>query len=265
MQEDPRLSLQCTTTVVTPQGHQQARESVLRESPVDILLNDEPAGTALVLASELEEFAVGYLFGRGYINPGETVYGAEICDRGRVIVYAEAEPGREEKMVTTSGCGGTGQMAQRLYAESYPEPSEFVLTFSQVEELIRRTLSCSPLREETHCVHGCGYLNEQGFQACFEDVGRHNAVDKLLGGILLGRYSLPGAVYTTGRLTSDMVLKCARLGIPVVLSRTAPSSLGVEIARESGLTLAGYARPNRVNVFHAPHRIQEDYVGVSKG
>ena len=87
-------------------------------------------------------------------------------------------------------------------------------------------------------------------------MGRHNAVDKIIGAILLGRFSSAGAIYTTGRLTSDMVLKCARIGIPIVMSRTAPSSLGLAIARRAGVTLAAYARPDRVNVFHRPDRVR---------
>ncbi|RUM41128.1 MAG: sulfurtransferase FdhD, partial [Desulfobulbus sp.] len=79
--------------------------------------------------------------------------------------------------------------------------------------------------------------------------------DKIIGAILLGRFTSAGAIYTTGRLTSDMVLKCARIGIPVVMSRTSPSSLGLAIARRAGVTLAAYARPDRVNIFNAPERI----------
>ena len=82
-----------------------------------------------------------------------------------------------------------------------------------------------------------------------------NAVDKVLGAILLGKATPRSAIYTTGRLTSDMVLKCARMGIPIIMSRTAPSSLGMAIARRSGATLVAYARPDRLNVFNAPERI----------
>ena len=132
---------------------------------------------------------------------------------------------------------------------------ECTISFSEIKEFIRRTLHYSPLGGQTHCVHGCGFWADGKLQAHFEDVGRHNAVDKVIGAILLGRISARGAIYTTGRLTSDMVLKCARIGIPIVMSRTAPSSLGLAIARRAGVTLVAYARPDRLNVFHAPERI----------
>jgi FdhD protein len=245
------------TIIVTPEGTRGAQETVVQETPVEILLNDEPAGTAMVLPRDLEAFAVGHLFGQGRIEPGDPVHAAEVCDRGsRVSVHADVVQRPGEGMITTSGCGGTGRIAERLLQEPFPEPPEYSVTFQEIEELIHGTLSCSPLREQTHCIHGCGYLSEGGFQVCYEDVGRHNAVDKLLGSVLLGRLSHVGAAYTTGRLTSDMVLKCARMGVPVVLSRTAPSSLGVEIAQKAGLTLGCYVRPGRVNVFHAPERIR---------
>ena len=251
------VTKQHSTTVVTPSGTSTARETVLEEAPVEILLNDEPEGTAMVLPQDLEEMAVGNLFGRGRIDAQTDILGVEICEQGsRVNVHADADARSGEEMIATTGCGGTGRIAERLLREPLPRPPKFALSFEELAELVRGTLTCSHLREQTHCVHGCGFLSQGAFQACYEDVGRHNAVDKLLGAMLLGRFSPVGAVYTTGRLTSDMVLKCARMGVPVVLSRTAPSSLGLEIARRSGLTLGCYVRPGRVNAFHAPERIR---------
>lgn len=249
------VTVECITDLLTPEGESQLRELVLEEKPVGIFLNDEPVGTAMVMARDLEELAVGYLFGQGLIEPGDKIFDIEVCEQGRVNVYAEVTPRPDDEMITTSGCGGTGKIARRLLHEDYPRPPEFSITFDQLGELIKKTLSWSSLTQDTHCVHGCGYSSGGSFQVCYEDVGRHNAVDKLMGAILLGRFSPVGAAYTTGRLTSDMVLKCARMGVPVVLSRTAPSSLGLDIARRSGLTLGAYVRPGRVNVFNAPHRI----------
>lgn len=252
-----RLSMECETTLVKPGGREKLQEEVLLEEPYSVYFNDESAGSAMVLATDLREFAVGFLFGQGYLNPDDEVLEVSICPEGRIDVYADVPVNRDQDMITTSGCGGTGKIARRLLGEDFGEMPEFQLDFSLVAELVKKTMGASSLSQRTHCVHGCGYLTSRGFQACFEDVGRHNAVDKVMGGIILGRFAGGGAVYTTGRLTSDMVLKCARMRIPVVLSRTAPSSLGLEIARKAGITLGAYVRPGRVNVFNAPERILE--------
>ena len=129
------------------------------------------------------------------------------------------------------------------------------MSFSDISNFIRAAVLASPLGQETYCVHGCGYWQDGSLRMYYEDVGRHNAVDKIIGAILLGKATPRGAIYTTGRLTSDMVLKCARLGIPIIISRTAPSSLGLAIARRSGASLIAYARPDRINIFNAPERI----------
>jgi FdhD protein len=249
------LIVECSTTLVTAKGNQDIREKVLDERPFSVSLNDVVLGSSMVLANDLDEFAVGFLFGQGYLGRDDNVLETRVCPEGLVEVFADVEVVQDEEMITTSGCGGTGKIARRLLDEKLPDPPEFKLDFTGLGELVRRTLTASDLSQQTHCVHGCGFISEKGFEACFEDVGRHNAVDKVMGAIMLGRFSAAGAIYTTGRLTSDMVLKCARMGVPIVLSRTAPSSLGLEIARRAGITLGAYVRPNRVNVFNAPERI----------
>lgn len=248
-------TIDCTTILITPDGEQEIQEQVLKERPFSVTLNDELIGTAMVLTTDLKEFAAGYLFGQGYLSQEDEIFDINVCVEGRIDVYADVEVVKDEEMITTSGCGGTGKIARRLLEENFPDLREFKVDFSQIGDLVRSSLSVSDLSQQTHCVHGCGFLTENGFEGCFEDVGRHNAVDKVMGGIILNRFSPAGAIYTTGRLTSDMVLKCARMGIPIVLSRTAPSSLGLEIAKKAGITLGAYVRPGRVNVFNAPQRI----------
>ncbi|WP_045216406.1 formate dehydrogenase accessory sulfurtransferase FdhD [Desulfonatronovibrio magnus] len=249
------LSEKCVTSIVTKAGVEEVSEHLLKETPFAVNLNDEPAGSSMVLASNLEEFGVGFLFGRGHLTAEAQILEVKVCPEGRVDVYADVSMNPDEEMIITSGCGATGQIAKRLLKEDFPVLPDFQIDFASLKDLVTGSLSASNLSQQTHCVHGCGFLTSKGFEACYEDVGRHNAVDKVMGAIIMGRFSRTGAIYTTGRLTSDMVLKCARMGIPIVLSRTAPSSLGLEIARKAGITLGAYVRPGRVNVFNAPGRI----------
>lgn len=243
------------TTVVTPSGSTEQIEQLAIETPYSIALNDETIGSSMVLPVGLEEFGVGFLFGQGYIKKPEEVKEIYVCPEGRIAVYADVEISEPKEVIITSGCGGTGKISREMLEDAFDPLQECTITFPEISDFIRQGLQSSPLGPQTHCIHGCGLWENGKLQFFYEDVGRHNAVDKVLGAILLGKASPKSAIYTTGRLTSDMVLKCARIGIPIIMSRTAPSSLGLAIARRAGATLAAYARPDRVNVFNAPHRI----------
>jgi len=249
------LTMSYTTTILSPNGSEENEEQLAIETPYSIALNDETIGTSMVLPVALEEFGAGFLFGQGYIKkPGE-IKEVVICPEGRIAVYADVEMTAPKEVIITSGCGGTGKISKEMLEGAFEPLHECTITFPEISSFIRQSLQASPLGPQTHCIHGCGLWQDGKLQFFFEDVGRHNAVDKVLGAILLGKAKANGAVYTTGRLTSDMVLKCARIGIPIIMSRTSPSSLGLAIARKAGATLVAYARPDRVNVFNAPHRI----------
>jgi FdhD protein len=252
---DTPLTLTHITTVMTPQGSRRQEEKLAIETPYTVALNDEPIGASMVLPIGLAEFGVGFLFGQGYIKTPEEVREVIVCPEGRIAVYADVESTKAKEVIITSGCGGTGMIPREMLEGAFDPLQDYSLSFDEVREFILHILHASQLGHETHCVHGCGLWADGAVRAFYEDVGRHNAVDKVLGAILLKKAPVRSAVYTTGRLTSDMVLKCARMGIPIVMSRTAPSSLGLAIARRAGLTLAAYARPDRLNIFNAPERI----------
>lgn len=251
-----QVTLVQNTVVLTPEGAARRQESVAIEVPYKVALNDEEIGASMVLETALEEFGAGFLFGQGYITSPGQVREVLVCPEGRISVHADVDESMKPKeVIITSGCGGTGKISREMLEGAFDPLKEYTMYFSEIGEFIRQALQFSPLGRQTHCVHGCGFWADGRLQAYFEDVGRHNAVDKIIGAVLLGHFSAAGAIYTTGRLTSDMVLKCARIGIPIVMSRTSPSSLGLAIARRAGVTLAAYARPDRVNIFNAPERI----------
>ena len=249
------LTMSSKTTVMTPNGAREQVEPIAIEAPYSIALNDETIGSSMVLPSAREEFGAGFLFGQGYIKQPNEIREIVVCPEGRIAVFADVEVTEPKEVIITSGCGGTGKISKEMLEDAFEPLAECTITFPEISNFIRQSLQSSPLGPQTHCIHGCGFWQDGKLQAYYEDVGRHNAVDKILGAILLGKFSPKGAIYTTGRLTSDMVLKCARIGIPIIMSRTSPSSLGLAIARRAGATLAAYARPDRVNIFHAPERI----------
>jgi FdhD protein len=250
------VTLAHSTVVLTPTSREQRQETLAIETPYKIALNDKDIGASMVLETGLEEFGAGFLFGQGYVHTPDEVKEVVVCPEGRIVVYADVDEDNEPKeVIITSGCGGTGKISREMLEGAFDPLQECTITFPEIHDFILAVLHGSRLGQDTHCVHGCGLWADGRLQAFYEDVGRHNAVDKIIGAILLKKIPARGAVYTTGRLTSDMVLKCARIGIPIIMSRTAPSSLGMAIARRAGATLAAYARPDRLNIFNAPERI----------
>ncbi len=253
---DGSVTISQKSVVVTASGKDERTETLAIEVPYKVALNDKEIGASMVLATGLEEFGAGFLFGQGYITKPGQVREVLVCPEGRLSVHADVEEGSEPKeVIITSGCGGTGKISKEMLEGAFDPLNECTITLDEINHFIREMLAKSPLGPATHCIHGCGLWADGKLQGFYEDVGRHNAVDKIIGAILMEKIPASGAVYTTGRLTSDMVLKCARIGIPIVMSRTSPSSLGLAIARRAGVTLVGYARHGRVNVFNAPERI----------
>ncbi len=253
---DNSVTLLQKTLVIDASGREEREERVAIEVPYKVALNDEEIGASMVLATGLEEFGAGFLFGQGYVTKPGQVREVLVCPEGRISVHADVEEGSAPKeVIITSGCGGTGKISREMLEGAFDPLNECTITLEEASRFIREVLQQSPLGPATHCIHGCGLWADGRLQGFYEDVGRHNAVDKIIGAILMGKIPASGAVYTTGRLTSDMVLKCARIGIPIVMSRTSPSSLGLAIARRAGVTLIAYAKPGRLNVFNAPERV----------
>ncbi len=246
--------------VRTPEREEERLEEIILEKPYRIYLNEEPVGSSMVLPTGLEEFGVGYLFAQGYFEDPKVFKEVRLChEKGGIFVYADVEETKAPKdLIVTSGCGGTGKISRDFLEKEFKPLAPYQIKLSEVRAFITSVLKASELGLKTHCVHACGFWQGGRLALFYEDVGRHNAVDKVVGAILMGKASPAGAIYTTGRLTSDMVLKCARIGIPIVMSRTATSSLGLEIAKKAGLTLICYARPERLNIFTAPERVVND-------
>ncbi len=247
------------TLEIVPDNQFELEEFVVTEVPYKVFLNDQLIGSSMVLPCNLEEFGIGFLFSQGYIQKPEDIEGVRVCEKGGIFVYTKNKKVEKKEVIITSGCGGTGKISRDMLERPFEGVQEYRIKLSEIDELIKETLRRNEVGNLTHCAHACGFWSERGFEAFYADVGRHNAVDKVVGAILLKKFPPRGAIYTTGRLTSDMVLKCARIGIPIVISRTATSSLGLEIAKRADVTLICYARPGRLNIFNRPDRvIRED-------
>lgn len=224
--------------------------SVVEERPLTIFLNSQEIVTAMTIGDYPEYLALGFLRNQGMLHDGEDITGVEYDEEiDTVVVRTASETSYEEKLqkkTRTSGCAvGTvfGDMMEGLDKVSLPPT---VLKTSNLYALAQRINRTPSLYLQAGAIHGSVLCQDARPLVYMEDVGRHNAVDKIAGWML--REGVKGGdklLYTTGRLTSEMVIKTALMGIPALASRSGFTAWGVEIARQVGLTLIGRMRGQR--------------------
>lgn len=259
---DPRLTRRVTGRDQTGAA---VETSVTVERPLTLYLNGQEIVTMMTILDRPEDLAVGYLLNQGMLRPDDALRGVEYDDDlGVVVVRTERRTSFEEKLkkkTLTSGCAqGTafGDLMEG-FAEVRLDP-EARLSTSQLYRLLHRINTIPSLYLEAGAIHGCA-LAEGDQPLCYmEDVGRHNAVDKIAGWMM--REGVRGSVfYTTGRLTSEMVIKTVRMGIPILVSRSGFTAWGVELAREAKLTLIGRCKGRRFTVLAGEERLLWDANG----
>jgi FdhD protein len=253
------------TRAVTGVDHdgQETQINVVEERPLTIFLNSQEIVTAMTIGDYPEYLALGFLRNQGMLGAGEEVTGVDYDeDLETVVVRTSGETTYEEKLkkkTRTSGCAvGTvfGDMMEGLEGVTLPEAQVRTSDLYALANLINRTPS---LYLEAGAIHGTVLCQGARPLVYMEDVGRHNAVDKIAGWMLSERVGASDKLlYTTGRLTSEMVIKTALMGIPVLASRSGFTAWGVEIAREVGLTLIGRMRGKRFVCLSGDERLVRD-------
>ncbi len=203
---------------------------------------------------QLEELAVGFLYNEGLITGMEDVADVRLCGSGRCVdVWLYKDISLPALRTITSGCsGGT------TFVESLPEPTlpDLKVTPAQVLALMRGLHDAGVLYREGRGVHTSALAEGTSLVLAAEDLGRHNTLDKLAGAALLQDIPMAGRILlTSGRVSSEMLVKAARMGTPVVVSRTSPTSLSLDLARTWGITLIGYVRGQVFQVYAGEHRI----------
>jgi len=224
--------------------------SVVEERPLTIYLNSQEIVTAMTIGDYPEYLALGFLKNQGMLRDDDEITGVDFDEEiETVVVRTKRQTSYEEKLkkkTRTSGCAvGTvfGDMMEGLEGLELPAAE---LRTSWLYALAGRINRTPSLYLEAGAIHGTVLCCEDRPLVYMEDVGRHNAVDKIAGWMLSEREGAADKIlYTTGRLTSEMVIKTAMMGIPVLASRSGFTAWGVEIARQVGLTLIGRMRGRR--------------------
>ncbi len=257
---DPRL-----TRVVsgTDQTGAEAQISVVEERPLTIYLNSQEIVTAMTIGDYPDYLALGFLRNQGMLREDDIVTGVDYDEEiDTVVVRTERQTSYEEKVkkkTRTSGCAvGTvfGDMMEGLEGLTLPHAE---VRTSWLYALAKEINTTPSLYLEAGAIHGTVLCKEDRPLVYMEDVGRHNAVDKIAGFMFRHGVSAEDKIlYTTGRLTSEMVIKTALMGIPVLASRSGFTAWGVEIARQVGLTLIGRMRGQRFVCLSGEERLRRD-------
>jgi FdhD protein len=246
------------------QNGQACEINVVEEQPLTIFLNGQEIVTAMTIGDYPQYLALGFLKNQGMLTDNENILGIDYDDELQtVVVRTDGKTIYEEKLkkkTRTSGCAvGTvfGDMMEGLENLKLPNVEFKVSWLYELSNIINQTPS---LYLKAGAIHGTVLCCKNKPLVYMEDVGRHNAVDKIAGWIYSNNESgKDKALYTTGRLTSEMVIKCALMGIPVLVSRSGFTAWGVEIANQVGLTLIGRLRGKRFMCLAGKDRLIYDF------
>jgi FdhD protein len=239
---------------------QEVSDIIAIEAPVTIYLNDEEVVTLLCTPEYLEELAVGFLVAEGLISKSTEISTQVDGEKGLVWVNAEkvSRLGKlnfAKRMITT-GCG-KGTSLYHFHGRKKPVQSKLQVSIDILFNGLKKMHANSDLYKSTGGVHSSALLDTFGIIKAFrEDVGRHNAADKILGYCIKQNIILEDKVFlTSGRISSEIIGKVAQMEIPIVVSRTAPTSLAINMASELGITIVGFMRGKRANIYTYPDRI----------
>jgi len=244
---------------VSERGKSNTVDVVVKEFPLTITLNNREVVTLLCSPTNLDYLAVGFLFSEGLIT-GKGDIKKIIVDQQTGVV--QVETGKDsgfvsqplDKRLVTSG-GGRGASFYHAHDQAKVE-SDIEISASQVFALVDEFVQRSEVFKVTGGVHSAALCDTESILVFSEDIGRHNAIDKVFGECMLKDIPTAGRlIITSGRVSSEILLKVARRNIPLLISKSAPTNLGVRLADDLGVTLVGFARGRKMNIYANEWRI----------
>jgi FdhD protein len=229
---------------------EEVRGEVVREQPLTVSVNGERFLTLLCSPVKLEALVVGYLWMEKVIAGLEDIARLEVSVvDGRVDVTLAHPVTLPTERILTSGCGGgiTFRIDHRLFPRL---TSTLRVRPEQLAAAMKELFAAAVHYRTSRGIHGAALTDGETLLVVAEDVGRHNAVDKVKGEALLkGLPTRDLILMSTGRISSEMLLKAARMEVPIVASRTSPTEMAVALAEQLGITVCGYVRPDGLNLY----------------
>lgn len=229
---------------------EEVKGEVVREQPLTVYVNGERFLTLLCTPVKLEALVIGYLWMEKIIGGLDEVTALAISEvDGRAEVTLARPVTLPTERILTSGCGGgiTFRIDPRLFSRL---DSPLRVTAPEIAARMKELYADAVHYKASRGIHGAALADRDRLLVLAEDVGRHNAVDKIKGEALLrGIPTADRILLSTGRISSEMLLKAARMGVPVVASRTSPTEMAVGLAEQLGITVVGYVRPDSLNLY----------------
>jgi FdhD protein len=243
-------------------------DQIAAEVPVALTYNRMSHVVMMATPLDLEDFAVGFSMTEGLVGCRDDISGIRVIPRPGGIELAmtiseewfDRLATRRRNLVGRTGCGLCGaENIEQALRQPKPVERNFSVSHAALQVAVSDLENHQPLQAETGATHGAAWCGPDGSIHCVrEDVGRHNALDKLIGSLVRGAYQPDtGFVLVSSRASYEMVYKAAAAGIELIMAVSAPTTLAVEFARRSGVTLVGFARPGRHNIYTFPERISE--------
>jgi formate dehydrogenase accessory protein FdhD len=227
-------------------------EIIVCDEDIELIINEQVSRSFSISPSHLKEFAVGYLLGEGLATSTDDITRVEV--QGNTInveIDLEDFDLRKELIVGSDCFGGWRRKIEMVDKVE----SDFQISKESIFDAFVKLKDSAKTWKETGGTHVAGMVYEDNFISV-EDISRHVAVDKLIGTAALNKYDFSRCfVVYSGRMPADMMIKIARMGIPIIASNAAPTSSGVTVAKESGVTMIGFVRGDRFNIYSSPERI----------
>ena len=247
---------------LTEAGKSSADDVVVREFPLTIVLNNQELVTLLCSPKNLDYLAVGFLYSEGLLKGKDDIKKITVDDR-RGVVRVETEEENKQagellfKRLITSGCGrGASFYSAADVGRQLKVESQVRISALEVLELAKEFQHHSEIYSATHGVHSAALCDTKNILVFSEDIGRHNAIDKIFGECILKDIPTDDRmIVTSGRISSEILLKVAKRNIPLLVSKSAPTDLGVKLANDLGVTLIGFVRGKRMNVYSNDWRV----------
>ncbi|MCX6682850.1 MAG: formate dehydrogenase accessory sulfurtransferase FdhD [Methanoregula sp.] len=233
---------------------EKTMHDVVEEIPIALFVNGRHAMTAMMSPVNLEDFVTGYMFTEQIIKGADEIESIKI-EKNRVsVITKNLFKVLGPKKTILSGCGGS---TSYIDAGKLPKiKSDFVISTEKIRDVIKAVLD-SDVHRTTGGIHVVALVGKEKTFSVAEDIGRHNALDRVIGfGLRTGIDFSQTLVISSGRISSEMVRKCLIANIPVIVSRSATTTLSIEIAEKTGLTVIGFARGAKMNIYTHAQRVK---------